>query len=81
MTLWVDERFAYVMVFTGDTLEAGDRRPALAVEPMSCPPDAFRSGTSTRRAATRWPVDRPGASRPAEEGLRGRERGPTPVSI
>ncbi len=33
------------MVFSGDTLEPAQRRTALAVEPMSCPPDAFRSGT------------------------------------
>ena len=46
VTLWADERFGYLMVFTGDTLDAGERRTAVAVEPMSCPPDAFRSGTS-----------------------------------
>jgi aldose 1-epimerase len=33
------------MCFTGDTLEdQGRRRRAIAVEPMSCPPDALRSG-------------------------------------
>ena len=31
------------MVFTGDPIPDVNRR-ALAVEPMSCPPDAFRSG-------------------------------------
>jgi aldose 1-epimerase len=41
--LWVDKAYAYLMVFTGDTL--GERaRSALAVEPMSCAPDAFNSG-------------------------------------
>jgi galactose mutarotase-like enzyme len=45
-TLWADERFGYLMVFTGDTLDAGERRTAVAVEPMTCPPDAFRSGTA-----------------------------------
>ncbi len=44
-TLWTDERFGYVMVYTGDTLAAEERRTAVAVEPMSCPPDALRSGT------------------------------------
>ncbi len=43
-TLWVDEGFSHVMLFTGDTLPAGQRRRSLAVEPMSCPPDALRSG-------------------------------------
>ena len=31
-------------VFTGDTLAPERRRTGLAVEPMTCPPDAFRSG-------------------------------------
>jgi aldose 1-epimerase len=43
-TVWADESFHWWQVFTGDTL-AGDRhRRAIAVEPMTCPPDAFRSG-------------------------------------
>ncbi len=42
--LWVDDRFRYLMCFTGDTLEAEHRRRAVAIEPMTCPPDAFRSG-------------------------------------
>ncbi len=44
--LWVDERYSVLEVFTGDTLAQGRRRTALAVEPMTCPPDAFRSGES-----------------------------------
>lgn len=44
LDLWVDDRFGYLMCFTGDTLEGPARRRALAVEPMTCPPDAFRSG-------------------------------------
>ena len=43
-TLWVDEAYPYVMVFTGD-IPAVQRR-ALAIEPMTCPPNAFRSGES-----------------------------------
>jgi len=43
--LWVDDRFPYLMCYTGDTIgEPGRRRTAVAVEPMTCPPDAFRSG-------------------------------------
>jgi len=45
MTLWMDERFNYVMVYTGDTLPEANRRRSVAVEPMTCPPDALRSGT------------------------------------
>lgn len=44
--LWLGEGTRWVQVYTGDTLaEPGRRRRGLAVEPMSCPPDAFRSGT------------------------------------
>lgn len=43
-TVWADERFHYFMIYTGDTLDPAERRTAVAVEPMSCPPDAFRSG-------------------------------------
>lgn len=41
--LWVDESFPYVMVFTGDALPDVARR-SVAVEPMTCAPNAFRSG-------------------------------------
>ncbi len=42
--VWMDERFKYLMCFTGDTLGETERRRAVALEPMTCPPDAFRSG-------------------------------------
>jgi aldose 1-epimerase len=42
VTLWVDEGHPYVMVFTGDLPDVGRR--GLAVEPMTCAPNAFRSG-------------------------------------
>jgi aldose 1-epimerase len=42
-TLWLDESYPYVMVFTGDGLPDVARR-GLAVEPMTCAPNAFRSG-------------------------------------
>ena len=42
--LSVDRNFPYLQVFTGDHLERGRRRTAVAVEPMTCPPDALRSG-------------------------------------
>lgn len=43
--LWWDALHPYVQLFSGDTLGPGRRRTGLAVEPMSCPPDAFNSGT------------------------------------
>lgn len=43
--LWCDGAFRYLMCYTGDTLASVPRRRgAVAIEPMSCPPDAFRSG-------------------------------------
>ena len=42
-TLWVDETHPYLMLFTGDPLPDVARR-SLAVEPMTCAPNAFRSG-------------------------------------
>ncbi|HMD44989.1 MAG TPA: aldose 1-epimerase family protein [Acidimicrobiales bacterium] len=43
--LWVDDRFSYLMCFTGDSLDdVALRRRSIAVEPMTCPPDALRSG-------------------------------------
>jgi aldose 1-epimerase len=50
LILWVDTAYRYLMVFTGDTLEpAGRRRRSVALEPMTCPPDALRSGTDLIR--------------------------------
>jgi aldose 1-epimerase len=43
-SLWVDSAYQYLEIFTGDTLPEGERRRGLGVEPMSCPPDAFRTG-------------------------------------
>ena len=43
LTLWVDASYGYLMVFTGDPLPDVNRR-SVAVEPMTCPPNAFRSG-------------------------------------
>ena len=43
VTLWVDAAYGYLMLFTGDPLPDVARR-SLAVEPMTCPPNAFRTG-------------------------------------
>jgi len=42
--LWADAAYRWLQVFTGDPLEPEFRRTALAVEPMTCPPNAFVSG-------------------------------------
>jgi aldose 1-epimerase len=43
LTLWADETHGYLMVFSGDPLPDVARR-SLAVEPMTCPANAFRTG-------------------------------------
>jgi aldose 1-epimerase len=43
LSLWADANFDYLMVFTGDTLAPERRRRGVAIEPMTCPPDAFNS--------------------------------------
>jgi len=46
MRLWADSSFRYLMVYTGDKMESvARRRQAVAIEPMTCPPNALRSGT------------------------------------
>lgn len=43
--LWMDERYPFYMLFTGDTLpEERRRRRSIGVEPMTCAPNAFASG-------------------------------------
>jgi aldose 1-epimerase len=41
--LWFDETFGYLQVFTTEDVAHGV--PAVAIEPMTCPADAFNSGT------------------------------------
>jgi aldose 1-epimerase len=42
--VWADERFRWCQVFTADSLPGPAHRRALAIEPMTCPPNALRSG-------------------------------------
>ena len=43
VSLWVDERHGWLQVYTADDVPATARR-SIAVEPMTAPPNAFRSG-------------------------------------
>jgi aldose 1-epimerase len=49
--LWVDASYRWIQVFTGDTLPPADNRVTLAVEPMTCPPNAFATGIDRIRLA------------------------------
>ena len=64
VVLWMDEGYPYVELFTGDTLPSPDRRrKGLGLEPMTCPPDAFRTGQDVLRLE-------PGASITRTWGIR-----------
>jgi aldose 1-epimerase len=43
LTVWADASYPYLVLFTGDALPDVSRR-SIAIEPMTCPPNAFRSG-------------------------------------
>ncbi len=44
LELAVDRSWPWLQAYTGDTLPAGQRRRSLAVEPMTCPPNALADG-------------------------------------
>jgi aldose 1-epimerase len=46
-TVWLDTAYSYVLLFTGDLPDVGRR--SLAVEPMTCPRNAFRTGEALIR--------------------------------
>ena len=61
--VWVDERFGWLEVFTGDIVpEPERRRRGLGVEPMTAPPNAFVTGEGVERlepgttTTARWGV-------------------------
>lgn len=49
--LWVDQTYELIELFTGDTLAPNRKRRGLGAEPMTCPPNAFQTGTGVRRLA------------------------------
>ena len=57
VSVWADRAFEYLMIYTGHTLDPAERRrQGLAIEPMTCPPNAFRSGRDIERLHpdSRW---------------------------
>ena len=48
VTVWANEAYSHLQLFTGDPLPDVSRR-SLAVEPMTCPPNAFRTGEGVVR--------------------------------
>jgi aldose 1-epimerase len=63
VTLWADEAYGWMQVFTGDGVpEPSRRRTGLAVEPMTAPPNALRTGEGLVTL-------RPGEQHSAEWGI------------
>ena len=48
-SLWVDQAYPVIEIFTGDTLGPGRRRRGLGTEPMTAPPNALQSGEQVIR--------------------------------
>lgn len=42
--VWADQSFKWWQLYTGEALPGARKRRAVGVEPMTCPPDALRSG-------------------------------------
>jgi aldose 1-epimerase len=61
LTLWVDAAYSWLMLYTGDPRPDVNRR-SIAIEPMTCPPNAFRTSESLVRLE-------PGASHSASWGI------------
>jgi aldose 1-epimerase len=50
VTVWAGRGFDYLMIYTGDTLEPVlRRRRGIAIEPMTCPPNALATGAGVIR--------------------------------
>lgn len=49
VTVWMEPPYAYLMVFTGDAIaDPARRRRSVAIEPMTCAPNAFQSRDGLR---------------------------------
>jgi aldose 1-epimerase len=47
--VWLDAAYSHLQLFTADLVTVARRREGLAVEPMTCPPNAFATGESVIR--------------------------------
>jgi aldose 1-epimerase len=44
VALWADTAYGWLQAYTGDHVPGAGRRMGLAIEPMTCPPNAFATG-------------------------------------
>ena len=63
VSIWVDQSYPYLEIYTAHTQAAPHWRTGLGVEPMTCPPNAFRSGQDVVRLE-------PGQTHSASWGIR-----------
>ncbi|MFQ1002316.1 aldose 1-epimerase family protein [Modestobacter sp. SSW1-42] len=49
VAVWMDSAYGYLQLFTGDVVPEPRRREGLAVEPMTCPPNALATGEAVLR--------------------------------
>jgi aldose 1-epimerase len=62
VALWVDEGHPWLEVYTADEADGAMRRAGIGAEPMTCPPNAFVTGTDLitlepgAEFAARWGV-------------------------
>ncbi|MGH3147118.1 MAG: aldose 1-epimerase family protein [Rubrobacter sp.] len=52
ITVWMDSSHQFIQAYTGDTLPEEDQRRGIAIEPMTCAPNAFNSGDGLRVLAS-----------------------------
>ncbi len=67
VALWVDRHHRWLMAYSADDQPGAASRRSLAVEPMTAPPDAFRSG---RDLLTLAPAGQPGDEVSVSWGIR-----------
>lgn len=64
LVVWMDRAFPWVLLYTGDEFpDPTERRRSLAIEPMTCPANAFRTGRDVivlqpgETTSLRWGID------------------------
>ena len=67
MSLWCEDSYSLLQLYTGDTLAPHRRRLALGAEPMTCPPNALQTGEGIVRLE-------PGETSPAAGAWRSARR-------
>ncbi len=48
ITVWMDGKHGFIQAYSGDTVLETDRRRSIAIEPMTCAPNAFNTGVGLR---------------------------------